>query len=402
LVRVRIARATLSPFRLGLRSPVETSRAVLRDRRGILLGFQLEGGAGLEDGAGLEKGVSQESKAAVGWGEATPLPEFGTETLDACAGALEKLAHLALGRDPQDLDRLLDEAEHVAAAAPAARAAFDGALGDLRARLEGLPLASWLGRGDALRPPAEVEVNALLVGGAPEELVRSTRVALHQGFRTLKLKVARRSWEEDLARVAAVRSVADPDVRLRLDANGGWTEEQAARALDELAPLKIEYIEQPVAVDALDAMVRLRGRSEIPIAADEAVSGPEAVETLIAAGAVDLIVVKPAALGGLRAAQRIASQAARAGLEVVVTSFLDSCVGTVSALHLAACLAAGMRSARRASGLATAELFVHDLARGPQPKRGRLGLPGGPGLGITPSAEARARALDGAPTELRA
>jgi o-succinylbenzoate synthase len=396
VVRVRIARATLSPFRLALRSPLETSRVLLRDRRGILLGLHLDGGAGPWGE------LHRKGELAVGWGEASPLPEFGSETLDDCGGALEKLAHLALGRDPRDLDQLLDEALQVAAAAPVARAAFDAALSDLAARLEGLSLAHWLGRDGTADPARAVEVNALLTGSTLDELSSSTRAAVRQGFQTLKLKVAGRSWDHDLARVEAVRSAAGPEVRVRLDANGGWTEDQAARALDELAPLEIEYVEQPVAAEALDAMVRLRERSPIPIAADEAVTDPEAVDAVIAAGAGDLIVLKPAVLGGLRSALRIASCATQAGLEVVVTSFLDSSIGTASALHLAAWLAARSETRPRASGLATAGLFVHDLARGPRPTRGRLEVSHGLGLGLAPSPEALSRASERAPLELRA
>ena len=116
----------------------------------------------------------------------------------------------------------------------------------------------------------------------------------------------------------------------------------------------------------------------------------------MATRAADLLVVKLAAVGGLRAARRIASLAAEAGVGVVVTSGLDSAVGVTAALQLSASL----DGALPACGLATGNLLRDDLADPPQPQRGVLALPRGPGLGISPDPNRLARCAVGPPKVL--
>ena len=147
-------------------------------------------------------------------------------------------------------------------------------------------------------------MNALIAPGEPRAAALSARHAVRAGFRTLKLKVAHGALEDDLARVGAVRAAIGDDVRLRLDANGGWTRELAMRALDALAAFAPELVEQPVSADALDALAFVRARSPIPIAADESLVDAQRGERVLELGAADSLVLKPAALGGLRASLR--------------------------------------------------------------------------------------------------
>jgi L-alanine-DL-glutamate epimerase-like enolase superfamily enzyme len=112
--------------------------------------------------------------------------------------------------------------------------------------------------------------------------------------------------------------------------------------------------------------------------------------------AADLLIVKPAALGGLRPAQHIAERALAAGVGVVVTGMLDSALGTAAALHLAAALPDPLRAA----GLAADALFETDLAPLPRVVAGRRGVPEGPGLGIAPRPKRLARLARGPAREL--
>src|SRR5205814_6313995 len=90
-----------------------------------------------------------------------------------------------------------------------------------------------------------VPVGALLVAREPAALAREASAAAAEGFGTVKLKVAHAPLEEDFARAAVVRDAAGPGVRLRLDANGGWTEASALNALRRLTRLSVELCEQP-------------------------------------------------------------------------------------------------------------------------------------------------------------
>jgi O-succinylbenzoate synthase len=195
------------------------------------------------------------------------------------------------------------------------------------------------------------------------------------GYRCLKLKVSH-DLAADTARVAAVRAAVGPEVSIRLDANGVWTVDEATTAITQLAAHGIEYVEQPVGEMA--DLARVRRAVNTPIAADECVTGVNAIDRLAAMAAADVVVVKPAFLG-LRNALAVVERARAHGLQVVVTSALDTSVGIAAALHLAATLPDPLLPC----GLATAALLAGDLVREPLiPHGGRLTLPRGAGFGI--------------------
>ena len=123
---------------------------------------------------------------------------------------------------------------------------------------------------------------------------------------------------------------------------------EAGVALETIAPLRIELIEQPVRTSAVRALGRLRRMRPMRIAADEAVADPLTVARVFEADAVDLLVLKPMRLGGLRASIEVAHRAAERGMASFVTTTFDSSIGTAAALHLAAALPeAGRRTGSR-------------------------------------------------------
>lgn len=362
--------ATITPFRLSLRLPLETAHGTTRVRLGALLQIR--------DASGV-----------LGFGESMPLPGFGLESLAASHEALCRAGRALCREQPDSLGAALAVTARCTPSAPAARAALETALLDLTARLRSVSVAALLGG-----PRRNcIETNALLAARTPREVGAAAREAVQQGFRTLKLKVAATTLDRDVARVKGARAAVGPDIALRLDANGGWDEETASQALERLAPMRPEYVEQPVDATALDAMMRLRARSPIPIAADEAASSPAAARAIIARRAADLLILKPAVLGGPRTTQGLAQHARTAGIDTVVTSFLDSAVGDAAALQLAAALG----GPARAAGLGGPTLFHGDLATrrsiAPSPRP----LPPGPGLGVTPDPALLARQRCGEP-----
>jgi O-succinylbenzoate synthase len=226
--------------------------------------------------------------------------------------------------------------------------------------------AAWLaaavefGWGPVLSPRASrVAVNATLPAVGPGEVAGV--LARFPGCRTVKVKVAERgqSLADDVARVAAAREHVGPDGRVRVDANGGWTVDQAEEALRALAPLGLEYAEQPCA--SVLELAELRRRTAdlgVPVAADESVRKAADPLAVARAGAADLLVVKAQPLGGIRSALRITSAA---GLPVVVSSALDTSVGLSMGAHLAAALP----DLPYDCGLGTAALLAADVTREP-------------------------------------
>jgi o-succinylbenzoate synthase len=352
-----VAELRVEPFRLPLRRPLATARARLVVRSGVLLT--------LVDADGL-----------AGYGEASPFPGFHRETAASCLGRLERL------RSETGVRRAFDDwcalARDALGDVPAARSAVDGALHDLRARRAGRPLAATLAA-SACGARDAVAVNALVSEARPEAAAAAAREAVAAGFGTLKLKL--RVDGLDRERVAQVRAAAGPDVSIRLDANGAWSEATARRELEALSVFDVELVEQPLPPGRPEAMARLRERAPIPIAADEDAVDAGSVARLIELGAVDWLVVKPSACGGPGPSLELARRAARAGIGVVVTSLVDGAVGRATALHLAAAL----DPPPPACGLATGGWLARDLGRLPAPRAGRIALPAAVGIGVEPT-----------------
>jgi O-succinylbenzoate synthase len=198
-------------------------------------------------------------------------------------------------------------------------------------------------------------------------------LARYNGCRTVKVKVAERGQrlEDDVARVAAVRSALGADGRIRVDANGAWSVDDAARALAALAKYGLEYAEQPCATLAeLGSLRRQLARqgTDVLVAADESVRKADDPLRVAAAGSADVIVLKVAPLGGVSAALDVAEAG---GLPVVVSSALDTSVGIAAGVALAAALPA----LPFACGLGTVGLFERDVAAAPlRPVAGMLSI----------------------------
>ncbi|MFS0898398.1 o-succinylbenzoate synthase [Mycolicibacterium litorale] len=207
------------------------------------------------------------------------------------------------------------------------------------------------------RIPINATVPAVAAGQMPEVLAR------FPGARTAKVKVAEpgQTLADDVARVNAVRA-AVPTVRV--DANGGWTVDEAVAAASALtADGPLEYLEQPCRT--VGELAELRSRISVPIAADESIRKADDPLHVVRAGAADVAVVKVAPLGGVRPLLDIA---ARLDIPIVVSSALDSAVGIARGLYAAAALP----RLEHACGLGTGGLFVEDVAAPLTPVDGEL------------------------------
>ena len=205
---------------------------------------------------------------------------------------------------------------------------------------------------------ASVPVNATVPAVPAAEVARV--LGRYDGCATAKVKVAERgqSLADDLDRVAAVRDVMGPAARIRVDANGGWSVDEAATALRRLSAWGLEYAEQPCAtVEDLAALrVALAQRGiEVPVAADESIRKASDPMRVVREQAADVVVVKVAPLGGVASALAVAAEC---GLPTVVSSALDTSVGIAAGVALAAALP----ELPYACGLSTVELMGGDVS----------------------------------------
>lgn len=351
-----IRRIEVIPFAIPLRVPMLTARGPITHREGWLVR--------LHDDAGR-----------VGVGEATPHPAATPAARATTRTTLGDAARWLSGADIARLDALLAATGRLDRAAAAG---IDVALHDLVGRATGRPVAALLG---GARREA-VEASALIDAGPPEACAYAAARALARGFRCVKMKIDR-DIERSVARLRAARTAA-PELDIRADANGCLDAAAAIAIARRLRDLPLDWLEQPVPAGDIAALRAVREAGDVRVAADEGVDGPAAVALL--AGAADVVVLKLVQTGGLARAVATARAATHAGLETLVTTAIDTGVGTAAALHLGLALDDPPPCGVATAGLLAGDLIVERLADGPA-----MAPPPGPGLGVTIDAAALAR-----------
>lgn len=331
-----------------------------------------------------------------GWGEAPISRVTGISTAQAMEAIEGILVPLVLGAETDALPQVLQRLAGSTAPA-AARMAVDCALHDLAAAAAGLPLADFLVReypglaqGYSGAAPGQPGSQARLhtdmtlsVADAPA-LAATARGYVEDGFQCLKVKL--NADGDPVERLRAVREAVGPRVVLRVDANQAFSPETAIAAIRgmEAAGVGLELVEQPVPAGNWAELAEVRASVGTPVMADESVWTLADVESLLAAGAADLVNVKLAKAGGLYPAVQLVCRAQEAGLGVLVGCMLESTVGIGAAGALA--VAAGLD--RAFPGSSGQDLDGGLWLRNPAVKGGpayagsEIVLSGLPGLGI--------------------
>lgn len=323
--------------------------------------------------------LRSEDPQLFGIGEATVTPRWSGETADGARALIQQyLAPAVVGRELDDIAGSLKAMDQVVWANPFARSAIEMAQLDALGKLRGEPVYRLLGG-----PVREAAIPIRFSIGAlpPDEAASRARARVAWGHRTIKVKVGL-DPAADLERVRAVREAIGPDLTLTVDANGGWSEEDAIRTLRSMAPCDIAAAEQPVRREDLDGMARVRAAVPVPVMADEAVFTPWDAAQALAKGACDIISIYPGKNGGISVSCEIAAMAREAGVACAIGSNLELEPGTAAMCHLA----------RASAGVAAEEYhgdilgpLYHDLCLTRAPIRfeaGHVFCPEGPGLGI--------------------
>ncbi len=244
----------------------------------------------------------------------------------------------------------------------AGRAAVDMALHDLWGKRLGQPLYRLLG----LNPDNAPSTSFTIAMDEPEAMAER---AAASGMPIIKIKVG---GENDEAMVRAIRRATD--ARLQVDANGGWSREQAAAIIPRLARYDLQIVEQPLPAGDIEGLRWLRKLNfGVPIFADEAIKTPG--DILAHAGAVDGVVIKLAKSGGIRPAVEMIALTRALGMQVMIGCMVETAVAVTAAAHLAPlCDYADLDGPL---------LIANDPFRGVRYDRARLVLPDRPGLGVT-------------------
>lgn len=315
----------------------------------------------------------------VGLGEASCTPRWSGEDQVSAAHFINTyFAPALVGQDPTRIDEVCRIAFPPVAGNYFTKSAVEMALWDLAGKAAGKPVHELLGG----KVREHVTTKWSVSGQPPVQAAQIARWALAQGFRAMKVKVGLGS-DEDFARVSAVRALVGHDVKLGVDANGGWGDPPTAlAAIERLKTLAIAFAEQPVWAGDPEEMAAVRRSAGLPIIADESLYTLADASQLARAGACDVFSIYIGKAGGIGPARAIADFALAQGIACTIGSNLELGIGSAAMLQLALAHR-GIMPDSYPCDIIGPFFYVEDILREPLPLGNGRAMPTDrPGLGV--------------------
>ena len=311
----------------------------------------------------------------VGLGNIDPSPGYSVETIEQSLAAIrDKLAPAVQGTDAGNPHRLSAAMDRALTGFLDAKAAVEMACIDLLSRRLGIPVHQFLGGAvtDTLR------FNAWIGILPPDEAAAEAKKWFDKGFRSAKIKVGG-NIQNDRERVKAVREAVGPEMKLRADANAGYSVEDSIALGKLLEPFDMQLLEQPVAAEDLAGMAKVRRSIGIPVMADESITDYASLIAVIRADCADIVKLKVMKQGGFLTCRRMLETAAAAGMTVVIGHGFGLGVNTVAEIMLASTSPVVIPGLECVGPLKTSDdIVTHKL----DISSGEIALPEGPGLGV--------------------
>lgn len=320
-------KASYAKYVLHFKQPAGTSRGVLLDKETYFLK--------LED---------EDTPGVYGLGECAVFRGLSADDVPGYEVKLKELcANISADRDT-DLSEF-----------PSIRFGLETAIYDFSNGCRRTPFPS-----DFTEGRTAIPINGLVWMGTKDEMLHRIDDKIKAGFTTIKLKIGAIDTESELDLVRHIRKVFPPEVlTIRLDANGGFTPDNALQKLSEFARYGIHSIEQPIKQKQWDAMAKICKESPIDVALDEELIGintPEAMGEMLEAVKPRYIILKPSLVGGFSGSQEWMRQAAIRDIGGWITSALESNVGLNAIAQWTA-----MMGAKLPQGLGTGQLFTNNF-----------------------------------------
>ncbi len=312
----------------------------------------------------------------IGFGEAPPTVAITGDSTESILSAINNnIAPALIGCDLDYFDDVMLRLHSCVEKNTSPKAAVDMALYDIRAKSFNAPLYKLLGGyRDELETDLTVSVNDA------ETMANDAVEGIKRGFKTLKIKVGK-DYAGDLERLRAVRAAVGSDIKIRVDANQGWTADQAIEIIRKFEDesLGIELVEQPVVAHDFAGLKRVTDNVSTKILADESVfSVADAVE-IIKTHSADMINIKLMKTAGIYQALKICAVAEEYGVECFMGCMLESKLSVAASSHLSAAKAVITLNDLDGPSLCAADPF----AGGPIFDESRIIMNSTPGLGIT-------------------
>lgn len=308
---MEITNLLLKPIKLPLKQPFKIALGTEFEYEGVVV--QVE----------TDEGI-------FGLGEASPSARITGETPGTVLDVIEnKIKPILLGKNPIEIEKIMDEIESAIIYHPSAKCAVDIALHDILGKYAKLPLCKLLGG-------FKNEITtSITIGIKPiKDTVDEACKLVEEGAKVIKVKIGLDPME-DIEKLKALRDEIGYAVKIRVDANQGYTSKEAIQVLNKIEQYEIEFIEQPVVYWDIQGLKRVRDRVGISIMADESLHSVGDAINLIREGACDLFNIKLMKSGGIREALKIAGIAEGAGIACMLGCMTETKIAVGAATHLA-------------------------------------------------------------------
>jgi len=294
---------------------------------------------------------------------------------------------ILLGEDPFNIDKIVAKMDKAVKVNNQSKAVIDYALHDIMGKALGVPVYKLLGG----LSNEKIPLGFVMSSGSAEVVAEEGLSLVKAGFKCLKLKVGARSIEEDVEMVGELRKAVGGDIKIMIDANGGWNYFQALRMLTKVAKYDIYIAEQPVPYWDIDGLARLRRKVDMPVFADEAAAELNDLIKLSQRDAVDGFFLKVPKAGGILKSRKWVAIAQSLDLNVMCGCMIDTGLGAAASAHFLAATEWMGRIEQETIGPlnlynvpdTVSQPITNDLAVNvPRYENGYLYAPDGPGLGI--------------------
>jgi L-alanine-DL-glutamate epimerase-like enolase superfamily enzyme len=265
-----------------------------------------------------------------GVGECSAFPMIVGETQSTCFVMAQDFAALWKGKNPLDLkDRLL-ELDLFTAGNSTIKSAFDMALYDIASKAAGVPLYQFLGG----KNKKELLTDLTIGIGDARQMAEQAVEFVQKGVQIIKVKLGKKP-ESDIERVKLIRHAIGPDILLRIDANQGWDEAGAKKALTSMGEYNIQFCEQPMRTYNDHHLPALNKISPIPIMADESVYNHHDAERIIRSEGCSYVNIKFAKSGGIMEAIAINEVCESHQIPCMMGGMLESRIALTAFAHFA-------------------------------------------------------------------
>ncbi len=263
----------------------------------------------------------------IGIGEASPSLHVLGETPDHVLSTLELFKKYLINKDPFEMNEILKKMDEIIVRNESSKAAVDFALYDLHGKIFKRPVVNLLGA-NRFSMMTDITIGIEDVNDTISDAMEYVKM----GFKALKVKVGL-DPEKDYERLRGIRENVGEKVQIRVDANQGFTFNQARWFLNKIKDLNVEFIEQPLPEWDLVKISELRKISSVPIMLDESVKNIRDLKRAIDENACDLINIKLMKSGGIKKAFSMAELALSNGINFMVGCMSESPLGISAAMH---------------------------------------------------------------------